>query len=391
MHSAYRLAALVLSVVIAVLATGGVLAAPASPGHGYWPMFMDGPAHNGNNRDETTLSPSTVGGLRNTQSYTSWLGLLGMEGISPVVMGNIGASLTDSGGNRVRLSVFNLPSGGLRWSHLLFRGDPRPAIPVPVLSNGDIFVGLNDTVYAYDAMTGLPLWKRVETSRFNETSVAKGIVYVSTYGSPTMVYALSAATGAMLWSAMLTGENYGLSAVSVANGVAFVNATKLWALNATSGAFLFKSTVDTNGGTAAVSNGVAYVENVDTLQAFNASTGGRLWSTTTAAGDFFSSLEPAVDGSTVIITMPRYVIAFDASSGARLWTHDAGSMVDYFPPAIANGVVYVTSPFDGLEAFSEATGALLYSNTGIFPAGSPIVSQGAVYVGCSNGMQVFAL
>jgi outer membrane protein assembly factor BamB len=399
MRRAYRLAAPMLSVVIAALGTGGGLAAPASSGHGYWTMFMDGPAHNGDNRDETTLSPSTVGGLRNSHSYTNWVGFLGEEGVYPVVMGNIGASLIDGDGNKVRLSVFNLPSGSLRWSHLVFRGDPLPASPVPVINNGDVFVAMGQTVYAYNALTGHLLWSRTVSApraSFNETTVSNGIVYAATYDSPTSIYALNATTGALLWSSMLAGESYSLSAVSVVNGVAFVSGSHLWAFNATSGAHLFttSSGVPDLIGTPAVSGGKVYVQTAHTVEAFSASTGGHLWSGTTAPSSMASSWDLAVDGSTVVAVTPQYVIAFDASSGARLWKHNAGSEIGQFPPAIADGVVYVGAFTDGLQAFREATGAVLYSHAGDC-FGSPIVSQGAVYVACRTGvvnvMQVFSL
>jgi hypothetical protein len=60
--------------VVAALGTGSVSAAGAPSGNGYWPMYMAGPAHDGDNRDETTLGISTVSGLVVTHTYTHWLG-----------------------------------------------------------------------------------------------------------------------------------------------------------------------------------------------------------------------------------------------------------------------------------------------------------------------------
>jgi outer membrane protein assembly factor BamB len=390
MTRSHRFAAPLLSMVVALLGTGSVMAGSSSAGNGYWTMFMDGPAHNGVNRDETTLGPSNVGGLVLTHTYTDWEGIQAEEGDDAFVMGSIGAGLTVANGNKIRLSIFNLPSGSLRWSHVVFMGDPGPSTPTPVLSNGTVYVAIGDTAYAYNAMTGHLIWSRPEAGTLNQTTLAGGVVYFSNNQPTASVYALNATTGAVLWSAPLAGECCGLGAVSVVNGVAYVTAGKLLAFNATTGAHLYTSSVTTHAGTPAVSGGIVYLENVDTLQAFSASTGNRLWSKTTVAGDDESSLDPAVDGSTVIVSTPQYVIAFNATSGARLWTHDAGSQIDYAPPSIADGVVYVGSVEDGVQALSEATGAVLFSHAGEC-FGSPAVSQGAVYVGCGSVMEVFGL
>ena len=389
----YRFVAPVVAVIVATLGSGVVLAAPAPAGNGYWPMYMDGPAHNGDNRNETTLSTATVSGLKITHTYTHWLGFEGENGVYPVVMGNLAAGLVAAGGNRVHLDVFNIPSGSVRWSHLVFRGDPLPANPVPALSNGDVFVGIGNVMDAYNAATGHLLWSKTEApgARFNETSVANGVVYSDTYGSQTDVYAFKATTGALLWTAALGTECCSISAVSVANGVAYATATHLWAFNATTGAHVFTSTVAYPGATPVVSGGVVYLENTNTVSAYSASTGSQLWSSPTVSGDVFSSLDPAVDGSTLIATTPEDVIAFNATSGARLWTYDSGnSSADYFPPAIANSVVYAGSLADGLQAFNETNGNVLFSHS-MLSEGSPIVSNAAVYLVDDGEMQVFGL
>lgn len=386
-----RIVAPIVAVVLASLGSGSVLAAPAPAGNGFWPMYMDGPAHDGDNRDETTLSTSTVGGLMITHTYTHWVGFEGEGGVYPVVMGNLAAGLVFAGGNRVRLDVFNIPSGSVRWSHLIFRGDPLPGNPVPALSDGDVFVAIGNVMDAYNASTGHLLWSKTVTSgaRFNETTVANGVVYSDTYGSLTDVYAFKATTGALLWSAALGSECCDISAVSVANGIAYTTAGHLWAFNATTGAHVF--TAAASGGTPVISGGAVFLETTNTVSAYSATTGGLLWSSPTVSGNVYSSLDPAVDGSTLIATTPEDVIAFNTTSGARLWTYDSGnSSADYAPPAIANGVAYTGSLADGLQAFNEANGSVLYSHS-MLSYGSPIVSNGAVYVVDDGEMQVFGL
>jgi outer membrane protein assembly factor BamB len=389
-----RFVAPLIAVLAVALGTGSAMAAPLpSSGNGYWLMYMDGPAHNGDNRNETALSTSTVSGLGVTHNDTHWNGFEGENGVYPVVMGSLAAGLVAAGGNKIHLDVFNIPSGSVRWSHLVFRGDPLPANPVPALSNGDVFVGIGNVMDAYNASTGHLLWSKSVAGgeTFNETTVASGVVYAVTYDAPSSIYAFKATTGALLWSTPLGTECCSIGAVSVANGIAYATAAHLWAFNATTGAHRFTTTVAVDGGTPVVSGSDVYIENVNTVQAYNASTGASLWSSATVPGDVYSSLDPAVDGSTLVAMTPEDVIAYNANSGARLWTYDSGlADNDYSAPAIANGVVYAGSLSDGLQAFNESSGAVLYSHS-MLSYGSPIVSNGAVYLTDDGAMEVFGL
>jgi len=53
-------------------------------------------------------------------------------------------------------------------------------------------------------------------------------------------------------------------------------------------------------------------------------------------------------------------------------------------------VVYAGSLGDGLQAFNEASGAVLYAHS-MESYGSPIVSKSAVYLTGNGEMQVFGL
>jgi outer membrane protein assembly factor BamB len=211
--------------------------------------------------------------------------------------------------------------------------------------------------------------------------VAGSVVYASTYASQK-VYAFDAHTGTVLWSATPRGCcGSGLSGpVSVANDLAYVTTgNHVVAYNANMGSLVFTSSASPGrylGTTAAVSNGVAFVQAWGGfLDAFNASTGALLWSSPTMS-DGVSG--PAVDGSTVVVSTQRNLIAFAASDGHRSWTVDGGADQQ---PAIANGVVYADTPH-GMQVLSEASGAVL--RPGGFACGYPIVSHGAVWAVCSS-------
>jgi outer membrane protein assembly factor BamB len=96
--------------------------------------------------------------------------------------------------------------------------------------------------------------------------------------------------------------------------------------------------------------GISYHENSPgdgNTYALNASTGALLWRYTT---EEFSS--PAVANGVVYIgSGDNNVYALNASTGALLWKYTTGAPVES-SPAVANGVVYVGSDDFPVYAFS---------------------------------------
>jgi outer membrane protein assembly factor BamB len=82
--------------------------------------------------------------------------------------------------------------------------------------------------------------------------------------------------------------------------------------------------------------------------------------------------------------------ALNASTGTLLWSYDTGGAV-FSSPAVANGIVYVSSDGGDLDALNAITGAKLWSYTTGGPVtSSPAVADGVVYIGSSDG-NVYAL
>jgi outer membrane protein assembly factor BamB len=384
------IALLVAAVAGAALAPIGATA--RASGAGSWPMLADGPAHNGVNRAESTLTTSNVSGLHVLHTYPAWTEIQA-DTVYQVIVGNLGYSVTSGtrGGANTYITAFKLPSGSRAWRHQISSHNQTWNY-VPAVANGVLFVGGESAMYAFNANTGHQLWTTnvPGIAWFNEVTVTNGVVYADTYQGET-VYAFNATTGHVMWSAAPAGCCL-TGAVTVSGSLAYVEQSgELFAYNATTGVLAFTAPTDGGGDTVAVSGGVAFVQTANDLQAYNASTGGSLWAAVTESGDVVSSLTPAVDGSTVIVGTTRYLIAFAASTGNRLWTYDTGSDgTEFLPPAIANGVVYAGSGSNGLQAFNEATGAVLYSDNVGF-CWSAVVSNGFVYAPCTLGETVWGL
>jgi outer membrane protein assembly factor BamB len=132
-----------------------------------------------------------------------------------------------------------------------------------------------------------------------------------------------------------------------------------------------------------VANGVVYII-ADQMYALNARTGAKLWSYPIGSERYTSS--PAVANGVVYVGSIDYnVYALNAKTGALLWSHTTGYSVDS-SPAVANGMVYVGSEDGTVYALNASTGTQMWSYaTGDNIDSSPAVANGMVYVGSLDG------
>jgi outer membrane protein assembly factor BamB len=371
-----------IGVALASISLGGVLTTSAASGTGDWPMFADGPAHDGVNRAEHILSPTTVSGLRVTHSFTSWVPLTRAGGYQTIVGGFGYSAITGPHYSHGYIAAFRLSDGTKVWSHRIFACNSGTA---PAVMDGKAFVEGDGAVYAYNATTGRLQWTTALANPGgcypdNPVTVTAGIVYASQFSSTTgeSVFALNPATGAVLWSADPGGCC--ASPVAISGGLAYVDTSHLTAYNAVTGAQVFSSPTSIAFAQVAISGGIAFLFNGMQLDALSASTGALLWSASLSASSTVGS--EAVDGNALVVTNNHEVAAFSATSGAQLWRLDSGSAsTDYQTPSIANGVVYAASYGLGVQALNEATGAVLYV-TPAMGCINAVVSRGSVYATC---------
>jgi outer membrane protein assembly factor BamB len=383
--------AVVVSVAVSVSAlgvtagpVGAVASNPGTACKGDWSMYGDGPAINSVNRCETTLGTGNVAGLHQLYTLT---GLFPGEVWLPyqLVVGNMAYAVDQVTSRRSVVEGYSLSTHNAVFKRTIITQDNVDNY-VPAVSNGVLFVGGSSTMYAFNALTGRPVWSTpvAGSPQFGPVVVSSSIVYANNM-------AFNAKTGAVLWTAAVPDvDTVAVYSPAVSNGVVYYDTDRLSAFNAKTGAPVFASNV-TASGLPVVSNGVVFVQDAAKLYAFSASTGALRWTAPTGQTDVISAFNPAVDGNTVVMSTPDDVIAVSAASGARLWDYHAVSS-DFFTPAIANGVVYVSSISIGLQAFNEATGAQLYSTSGSVIGDSlAVVSHGAVYVTLENGVTAFGL
>ncbi len=221
-------------------------------------------------------------------------------------------------------------------------------------------------------------------------AVVDGVLYIGA-GS---LYALDADTGAERWSYPLS--NWAASP-ALENGIVYSNSQdgNIYALNARTGAKLWSSAIGSDDySSPAVVDGVVYVGSGypnNSLYALDARTGAKLWSY--ATGNTVDSSPTVVNGVVYFVSQDFNLYALDAKTGVKLWNYTIGSDVAVTnAPAVANGVVYVGTWIGNVYAINADTGTELWRFERCHSCAltSPAIANGVVYIG-SEGGDVYAL
>lgn len=220
----------------------------------------------------------------------------------------------------------------------------------PTVVDGVIYAGSADGyVFAFDAQTGARRWRfRAGQACATTPTVADGVVYIGC--DDGAVYALDVASGQLKWKFETKAAVW--SSPVVSNGVVFFgsNDRNLYAVNAATGQLKWQ--LPTQGGIVAsprVLSGVVYVGSRDNrLYAVDAASGQVKWRFTTTAD---------------ILT----TVAIESRNG--------------------RGAVYFGANDGQAYALDAVTGAIQWkTNLGGFVQGSPVISDGVVYIGASNAL-----
>ncbi len=256
----------------------------------------------------------------------------------------------------------------------------------PAVVGGVVYAGsFDDNFYALSAATGAKIWSTsIGDAVISSPAVAGGAVYFG--AGDGNVYALNAATGAKLWT-FTTGGEVSCSP-AVVNGIVYIGSDDgtLYALNAATGAKVWSfATGFEMESSPAVAGGAVYFGSANgNVYALNAATGATLWSFTTSGTGEVNTSPAVANGVVYVAASDGNVYALNAATGFQVWSFPAGSLVDA-SPAVAGGVVYAAGDRN-VYALSAATGAELWSfQTGNTVFSSPAVAGGVVYAGSADG------
>lgn len=215
-----------------------------------------------------------------------------------------------AGGGTGELVAISATTGHILWSARPHSPLLYPALQTPAVSTdgSTLYVGSsNGYVYSVDAETGAVIWAHyVDSCGESAVTVSGSRLFVSGCN----LYALSAATGGMLWHSTHLGPT--ITAPAVAGGLVFAggqgNYTGLDAFDANSGALVWHVNEFIQD-PPTVANGVVYVDAEFALDAFNSSTGVRLASVATLPNGF------SYVGSPVVTNGHVYICSTDVLNG----------------------------------------------------------------------------
>ncbi len=231
-------------------------------------------------------------------------------------------------------------------------------------------------------------------------AVANGLVYVGSQDHK--LYAFDAVTGHQVWVASTGDAIY--SSPAVAKGFVYVGSQdgKLYAFDAATGQKKGVADVgDSTSSSPTIADGLIYIGSDDgNLYAFDTTMAGQSnwvpkWvaatnpATPTKQRGIASS--PAVaNGLVYVSSRDGKLYAFDATGGQPKWVASTKGVIDS-SPAVANGVVYVGSQDGKLYAFDASTGQPKWSApTGAIHDSSPAVANNLVYVGSFDNRSLYA-
>lgn len=231
-------------------------------------------------------------------------------------------------------------TGAWLWnsSRLPFTSYP-PMYPLisPVFSDGKIFIGAGDTMYAIDIKTGSTLWNFSCGTLFNSPpSISDGKVFA--FASEGSLYALNESTGALVWGFNASSSLFYTSTSPVyVDGRVFINAGDVYALNATSGEVLWEAQNASNWPErpSGAAYGILYVRDFTSLTALNQTNGNFLWRRGISSGSWF----PVIADGMFFEFAGDTLCAYNATSGEIIWydhtlRYSAGELV------IADGLIY---------------------------------------------------
>lgn len=140
-------------------------------------------------------------------------------------------------------------------------------------------------------------------------------------------------------------------------------------------------------GAPSFTNGMLYATQDDDLVAIHSSSGRVLWKATMGGGFDSTNSTPAVSDGIVYAGDVNSLHAFDARTGAPLWTFSGCGSVGGSGIDVDDGVVYVGG-ISGLCAVDARTGVQLwrYLGQGDWSFGDPSVGDGMVFAGSEDGV-----
>lgn len=224
-----------------------------------------------------------------------------------------------------RLYAFAAATGALVWSAFTSPGVSAQGSS-PAVGSGRVFVGSDDGLFAFDAVTGAQSWKFPLASPPSWSSpvlhvppTGAPLVYISTVGRPGVsptLHAVNATTGAPAWSYVGAGL-LGAHTSALANGRLFiVDYVTLKALDAVTGRSIWAYTptgaASTPVGALAAGDELVYYSDVELIRGVDMATGTLVWQAPIPGNGHPNAPgnSPGIEFELLVVPNKGYVYAF---------------------------------------------------------------------------------
>ena len=363
--------------------SSSVLLCVAELESGGWPQYQHDPQHTGSSETEFPR------GLSLEWTYETGGNAAATTG--PVIHNGTVFATCDDGS----VMALNISSGELVWRTEV--GSIGLCASTPAVAYGNVYVviitnqQLALSLVCIDEMTGDVVWtygsphgRDVETT----PTVGGGLVF---WNDQYSVYANDAVSGDLLWKYYMGGLST-TTGPTYWEGLVFVCETAgITALDALTGRVVWICCEATGSGAVAVANGVLYgTAWWDAAFAVDCHTGQLLWCST-GFGDF-GIHTPALAEGVLFVTSTGYSgwgtsHALDATTGAPLWTTPCSIGVSGVSPVFNNGTLFAPFGDGSIYALDASNGALLQTEAASEGRvlSSPAIGDGFLVVEDSAG------
>jgi outer membrane protein assembly factor BamB len=290
----------------------------------------------------------------------------------------------------------------------------------PAVANGVVYAGSNDgNLYAVAQGSGTLRWRFKTGSRVaSSPAVSDGLVYFGSYDGN--FYALHASSGKLAWKFKTGGERrfegthlHGslpapevmpdpfdvyLSSPAVWHDTVYFGSGdgNVYALNAATGALVWKfKTGDVVHASPAIDDGVVFIGSWDSyMYALDAASGKERWRFKTGDDQDIhnqvgiASSAAILDGTVYFGCRDSHLYALDEKSGQKKWAIDTHGSWVIASPVVRDGKVYFATSDSALfDEVDAKTGAVVFSvNFRGWPTfSSPAVAENVAYVGSWAG------
>jgi|SRR5579884_348960 len=309
-----------------------------------------------------------------------------------------------------RVYAVDLNTGGLRWRYPEL--DPLPALVTgsPVYSNGVLYFGAGDGLYALNAADGKEVWTPFRLTRSGVYTspklVGNNIYFAADNGR---FYGIDARTGKLLGGAWGSPSQPGIPiggdivsdfAIDENNTMYYITAEQVMhAIDLATGVQKWAQRLDMDVTSArpVVVGDTIYLAASNTLSAYRARSGYRVWAIPLPNE---AATPPAVsaDGTSYVPTTDGYIYAIN-SRGRGVWRQAPRLANEIMAqPLIAGNDLVVGTARGGVYVFNLATGGLKW-NYSVIPssvnaqevpidanvAAHPVAAAGTLYVVTDDG------